>query len=194
MDLLLYSGEGTNQYYISFLIKLLTILAIEQKLNFKECDHITLNDPNFTFTNVFCIVIPGGHALKLLSFIKPLVWKKIIQFIKCGGKYIGICAGAIIAAQTFIFMNTPFENPWGLNLYRKCYGVDYIKQDITLDSGEKAVYDHSPNEIIDSSLETIDKFQDKTIIARNKSCLFIGIHLETNNSVYFNLIVKKLLI
>jgi hypothetical protein len=72
--------------------------------------------------------------------------------------------------------------------------VDYIKQDIRLDSGEKAVYDHSPNEIIDSSLETIDKFRDKTIIASNKSCLFIGIHLETNNSSYFNLIVKKLLI
>lgn len=95
--------------------------------------------------------------------------------------------------QNFYFRGTPLTNPHSINKVQTSYGIDYKQQQITLGSGQKAYYDHSPTQIKDSRLVVIDTYNDKCIIATSSNCLFIGIHLERINPEYFKKLVSDFL-
>lgn len=53
--------------------------------------------------NTALIIIPGGRSLPYYQALAAGGNQKIIQFVKNGGNYLGICAGAYYASQTTEF-------------------------------------------------------------------------------------------
>jgi glutamine amidotransferase-like uncharacterized protein len=187
--IILYTGAGVSETYLPFVKKALKEVAKEKDAKVK----LVREDFDFNLDNCILFVLPGGHALQLLASIPKQGWEKLNAFIDSGGKFLGICAGVLCVTKTFIFRGTTLTNPHSINKVQTSYGIDYKQQQITLGSGEKAYYDHSPTQIRDSRLVVIDTYNDKCIIATGSNCLFIGIHLEKINPEYFKKLVYDFL-
>lgn len=185
--IILYTGVGVSETYLPFVKKSLKEIAKEKGAKLK------LVQSEFDFDDCILFVLPGGHALQLLASIPKHGWENLDAFISSGGKFLGICAGVLAVTKTFIFRGTPLTNPYSLNKVQTSFGVDYKQQQITLGSGQKAYYDHSPTQIKDSRLVVMDTYNDKCIIASGLNCLFIGIHLEKINPDYFKKLVFEFL-
>jgi len=186
--IILYSGGGVSEVYLPFVKKALKEIAKEKDAKLK----LVREDFDFIFDDCILFVLPGGHALQLLANIPKQGWEKLNTFIDSGGKFLGICAGVLAVTRTFIFRGTPLTNPHSISKVQTSYGIDYKQEQIVLGSGQKAYYDHSPTQIRDSRLTTLDTYNDKCIIATGSNCLFIGIHLEKINPKYFNQLVTAL--
>lgn len=185
--IILYTGLGVSETYLPFVKKALKYIAKERGAKLK------LVQTEFDLENCILFVLPGGHALQQLAGIPKHGWEKLNTFIDSGGKFLGICAGVLCVTKIFIFRGTALTNPHSINKVQTSYGIDYKQQQITLGSGQKAYYDHSPTQIKDSRLEVIDTYNDKCIIATGLNCLFIGIHLEKINPEYFKKLVSDFL-
>lgn len=187
--IILYTGLGVSETYLPFVKKALKDIAKEKGAKVK----LVREDFDFILDNCILFVLPGGHALQQLAGIPKHGWERLNAFIDSGGKFLGICAGVLCVTKTFIFRGTPLTNPHSINKVQTSYGIDYKQQQITLGSGQKAYYDHSPTQIKDSRLVVIDTYNDKCIIATSSNCLFIGIHLERINPEYFKKLVSDFL-
>lgn len=72
------------------------------------------------------VLFPGGNARMQADSLGPIGRKKVQEFVRNGGSYLGICAGAFLASSTF---------EWGLSLVNSetptgtCYvkGLGYQK-------------------------------------------------------------------
>lgn len=56
------------------------------------------------------LIVPGGRDIPYLKALGVQGAKNIHDFVKCGGKYVGVCAGAYFASSSIEFeMGTPYE-------------------------------------------------------------------------------------
>jgi glutamine amidotransferase-like uncharacterized protein len=103
----LYSGSG------ALLAKKDVKTALE-KLNIK-IEKIKENDIKTGKLQIFKIlIIPSGKTELILKVLKGKGFEKIRKFVKEGGKYIGICAGAYLAPKVVKLRSSRKES--GLNI------------------------------------------------------------------------------
>ena len=188
-QIIIYNGRGSDKYSVYYTKKVLKTLGWYANLDVICINEIILNNDDFTFNNCFLYVHPGGNAYEQLNAIGMNGSLKIRRYIDNGGKYIGICAGTIIAAKKFYFLGDLVKHENSLCILQSVFGVQNVNKQITLDSNEKAIYYKSPNNINDHKIKIIDSFNKIPYIFIKNNCLFFFIHLEKINPTYFLTII-----
>lgn len=188
-QIIIYNGKGADKNSVYYTKKVLKTLGWYTNLNVLCINEKTLNNDDFTFDNCFLYVHPGGNAYEQLNAIGNIGSLKIRRYIDNAGKYIGICAGTIIAAKKFYFLGDLVKHKNSLCILQSVFGVENINKQIILDSNEMAIYYKSPNNIIDSNIKIIDSFNKTPYIFIKNNCLFFFIHLEKINPTYFLTII-----
>ncbi len=109
---LYYFGEKMIAVY-SFPEAMLDDLKITLKGNYKKIREIDIR--NNILKNFSILIVPGGLTLSLIKSLSKESCGKIKEFVKQGGNYIGICAGALIAPKDVAIDYTD-ENFSGLDI------------------------------------------------------------------------------
>lgn len=186
-NIYVYSGKGTDKKCVEKTVEALNLIEGVQVLKIN-----TLSDKIFEDCALY--VQPGGHAILQIFSIGLNGMKKIKKYVENGGKYLGICAGVILAASKFFLMGIEYEHNILLQFVDVVHGIYYHKGNITLDSGNTAYYYKSPYKIQDKNMKILDTYQKNPIIITKTNILLIGIHLEDVNPNYFISIVKQFII
>jgi glutamine amidotransferase PdxT len=184
----LYSGTGSNKECVKNTIN--ALLKIFRYLPIIEINEFDLNDNNFNFINCILYIQPGGHAIEQLNAINYVGSNKIKNYIRNGGKYVGICAGVYITAKIVNLHGVEFNYDYNLNIINLVCGN--IKNEdciIKLDSNEIAYYNKSPLNIKDNFIKILDYYKGKPIIVKKDSVLLISVHLELINVKYFTKLI-----
>ncbi|KAJ3358712.1 biotin holocarboxylase synthetase [Allomyces javanicus] len=106
MNVLLYADEGTSPASVSQTLATLRAL-LGGRYDVVQVDARTLrNDPWEPSTAL--VVIPGGRDLPYLRKLGTDGQARIAAYVRSGGRYLGICAGAYFASQSIEFeVNDP---------------------------------------------------------------------------------------
>ncbi|BAE81135.1 biotin apo-protein ligase-related protein [Chlamydia felis Fe/C-56] len=102
--ILVYSDEGVSPYYLRHLIRWLrSSLSSEENLKISLVDgKFLLYDPLWEFT-ARLLIIPGGADRPYHGTLHGLGTARIDNYIREGGNYLGICAGAYFACKSLGF-------------------------------------------------------------------------------------------
>ena len=92
-NIFVYSGKGS-----SFLDDL-TFALERMEINFSKIDERGVLNGRLDECDV--LIVPGGWPQKYSKNLGNKGFEKIRNFVKKGGKYIGICAGAYLASKRF---------------------------------------------------------------------------------------------
>lgn len=92
-NVFVYAGEGTC--FIKDVMGALRLLGIE----FSKVYESGVCDSGLVGCDV--LIIPGGWPQKYSANLGETGMENIRSFVKGGGRYVGICAGAYLAASTF---------------------------------------------------------------------------------------------
>ncbi len=95
--ILVYDDEGVGQFCLKCLLDKLQILGKEFKL--VDADFIIDKD----ISSARAVIIPGGADLPYCDKLSTKGTDKIRDFVKNGGFYLGICAGAYFAGREIEF-------------------------------------------------------------------------------------------
>lgn len=91
-----------------------------QEIGFDE-----LNDPKFPLSGVYkMLVVPGGWAAWYNYWIGKDGKEKIREFVRQGGGYVGICAGAFFATDKIVWAGAEYDDKAGYNAYFQMTGYD----------------------------------------------------------------------
>ena len=105
MRILVYEGEGTSSFCLSETRSLFRG-ALQEVQMIDANDLIATNWEKTTSLLVF----PGGRDVPYDRALKGVGTAKIRKFVKMGGHFLGICAGAYFASASVIFeVGTPLE-------------------------------------------------------------------------------------
>ncbi|KAK6461339.1 biotin holocarboxylase synthetase [Scheffersomyces coipomensis] len=96
MNVLVYSGPGSTNESVKHCIESLRVLLSPHYAVVSVGELSILNDPWIHKTAM--LVIPGGADLPYCSVLNGEGTRKISQFVKKGGKFLGFCAGAYFAS------------------------------------------------------------------------------------------------
>ncbi len=113
---LYYFGEKMIAIYSSFELAMLDDLELalkKLKVNYKKIKETDIRDS--MLKNFSILLIPGGLTLSLIKSLSKESFIKIKEFVRSGGNYIGICAGALIAPKEVVIDYTD-ENFSGLDI------------------------------------------------------------------------------
>ncbi|SYX09114.1 Uncharacterized conserved protein,Biotin-protein ligase, N terminal [Chlamydia poikilotherma] len=101
---LIYSDEGVSPYYLRHLIRWLkNSLPSEENLEICRVDgNFLLYDPLWEFT-ARLLIIPGGADRPYHKVLQGLGTARIDNYVREGGNYLGICAGAYFACKSLSF-------------------------------------------------------------------------------------------
>jgi glutamine amidotransferase PdxT len=78
--------------------KLIEDLLISKKMNVIVSKYFPRN-----YENIDLLIIPGGSCVKIFKNLKRTEKLRIIDYVKNGGSYLGICAGAYLGSYKFNF-------------------------------------------------------------------------------------------
>ena len=93
MNVCVYTGKGTR--FVKDLFKVLDKIKIPyQRINEKEILQDELDKYSI-------LIVPGGWPNKYAHNLGKKGFRKIRKFVRNGGRYIGICAGADLASKRF---------------------------------------------------------------------------------------------
>ena len=104
----LYAGPGSDPFSLEQTEQMLTQCL-------KDYYHVERIYPEDVIhqpweTKAACFVIPGGRSKPYYESLEPVGTDKIKEYVKNGGSYLGICAGAYFAAQKTEFaLGSPDE-------------------------------------------------------------------------------------
>lgn len=100
LNILVYGGRGASKTSLKH-----TIYSLQQslstKFDVKQVDEHDLEGP--WESTCATLVIPGGRDKEYLAALDNRKVFRIVNFVKNGGKYIGICAGAYFACSSISF-------------------------------------------------------------------------------------------
>ncbi|KAK6198474.1 biotin holocarboxylase synthetase [Scheffersomyces amazonensis] len=96
MNVLVYSGPGSTTESVKHCIESLRYLLSPHYAVVSVGEASLLNDPWMYKTAM--LVIPGGADLPYCRSLNGAGTRKIAQYVKKGGKYLGFCAGAYFAS------------------------------------------------------------------------------------------------
>lgn len=97
MNVLVYSGPGTTKESVKHCLETLRLQLSPHYAVVTISESALINDPWQTKSS--CLVIPGGADLPYCEALRGEGVKKISQFVRKGGKYIGFCAGGYFGAS-----------------------------------------------------------------------------------------------
>lgn len=96
MNVLVYSGRGTTTESVRHTIESLRLHLSPHYAVVSVSESALLNDPWMYKTSM--IVIPGGADLPYCDVLNGKGNERISQFVRKGGKFMGICAGGYFAS------------------------------------------------------------------------------------------------
>lgn len=106
MNVLVYNGPGTSKRSVTGCITSLTALLSPYYSVRVISPASLLNEPWPSTTAL--LVIPGGRDLPYCTELNGAGTKKIDEYVRRGGRYLGLCAGAYWASKTVEFeLGTP---------------------------------------------------------------------------------------
>lgn len=120
--ILIYSDEGTAD--ISNLYKCLKEYFKHHEIIIETTSADAIIKENSLDETVFAFFMPGGRATPYMHKLKVLGNAKIAGFVKKGGVYVGICAGAYYASRK-VFFETDVKE---LSIIQEC-GLNLINAD-----------------------------------------------------------------
>jgi glutamine amidotransferase-like uncharacterized protein len=92
---------------------------------YEEITYKDLNESTQNFSNLYkVILIPGGTATWYNYWISKAGKERIRNFIKKGGGYLGICAGAYFACDRIVLDGVTYDDNFGYNAYGELTGYD----------------------------------------------------------------------
>lgn len=97
MNVLVYSGKGTTAESVKHCLESLRLHLSPSYAVVAVNESAILNDPWMSKTSM--LVIPGGADLPLCRLFDGEGNKKIKQFVRKGGRYIGFCSGGYYASD-----------------------------------------------------------------------------------------------
>lgn len=97
MNVLVYSGRGTTTESVKHTIELLRLHLSPYYAVVSVSEQALLNDP-WMFKTLM-LVIPGGADLPYCDVLNGAGNERIAQFVKKGGKFLGICAGGYYGSK-----------------------------------------------------------------------------------------------
>ncbi|MBM2833417.1 MAG: hypothetical protein HW406_578 [Candidatus Brocadiaceae bacterium] len=130
-DVALYndSRPGTT-YYNDYGVWPDGVTAIKNMLKTlgRTCEEISDSDLNYStqdFSNLYKVILfPGGYAYWYNYFINKAGKERIRNFVKNGGGYFGICAGAFFASDRIVWEGVPYDDNAHYNKYGELTGYD----------------------------------------------------------------------
>lgn len=155
----LYTGSGAE------LAEDVEFALNELEISFLKVDEDDIKDDNLEECSV--LIIPGGYTKRAVNGLGQRGFDVIRKFVADGGGYIGICAGAYLAAQT---VKVPGK-PCGLgiinveNTRRRGWGMRKIyleKHPITEGLEEEVVvhYQNGPQMVIKGKAQKIATYRN----------------------------------
>lgn len=106
------------------------VIAIKRMLTnlgftYEEINYHHLNDPHLNFSALYkVILIPGGYAQWYNYWISRSGKEQIRNFVRNGGGYFGICAGAFFASDRIVWEGVTYDDDAGYNVYEELTGYD----------------------------------------------------------------------
>lgn len=97
--ILVYRGEGVSPLSLKHTVRTLKTFYRQE---ISLLDHLDLENFHY-FEKATCIVFPGGRDIPYHENISMKAIKNIQSFVKNGGIFIGICAGAYFASSYIEF-------------------------------------------------------------------------------------------
>ncbi|KAF9579606.1 biotin holocarboxylase synthetase [Lunasporangiospora selenospora] len=144
MNILIYSGEGTSRTSLAHTVRTLKALLGHHYDVMKIDAKGLLSEPWEESTSL--LVIPGGRDLPYTRDLSGSAIDKIRGYVKSGGKFWGICAGAYFSSGRVCFEpNTPYEVKGSRELQffpGECRGAVYPGFVYDSELGAKAVEVH----------------------------------------------------
>ncbi|KAG0364208.1 biotin-protein ligase [Gamsiella multidivaricata] len=127
MNILVYSGEGTSRTSLAHTVRSLRSL-VGQHYDVMKIDSKGLATEPWEESTAL-LVIPGGRDIPYTRDLHGPVIEKIQEYVRAGGKFWGICAGAYFASDRIVFeVGTPLEVQGNRELKffgGECRGVVY---------------------------------------------------------------------
>ena len=94
---LIYNDTGTSSESVQALVDFLSPIATVQCVIGSDIQNDTL------WSRASCFIMPGGRSLPFYKTCGALGNEALVRFVKNGGRYVGLCAGAYYAAKETIF-------------------------------------------------------------------------------------------
>jgi len=111
--ILLFNGEGAAVH--KYAKAIVTQLERDGKCSVITMDHI----PTELLTHFDAVIFPGGSARTQSEAMGIKGREKIIEFVKSGGGYLGICAGAYLGSNIGYGLGLLDIKPWSHRLWDK---------------------------------------------------------------------------
>jgi glutamine amidotransferase PdxT len=144
--------------------------------------------------NYNLFVIPGGQLFHLQNEIGVNGKTKILNYLKNGGKYIGICAGCFLATKELYFMGEKICSKNFLQLFdsSKASHIN-LKKNIVTDSGKTLLYWNGPLEIkCNDEWQILDTINGSPCTIKKDNVLLFTCHPELGNfDYYYNFLEKS---
>ena len=100
MNVILYNGPGVSSLQTAIQRSLRELLA--SSYDILPVDAAVISRSPWE-ENTALLVMPGGRDLAFLQALSPIGINKISNYVRNGGKYLGICAGAYFACDHVVF-------------------------------------------------------------------------------------------
>lgn len=155
----IYSGPGSE------MLENLTKFLEENSINYSLVDEKQIAANNFDFKT---LIIGGGQISSIMPAIGDLGSENIIKFVENGGKYIGICAGAYVACQTFF--DHPGKASKGIGLSTTVFDRGKGENVVEMMDGKKLFFCNGPLlKTLGTSEKIISQNADGTIVIIKKN-------------------------
>lgn len=102
--ILVYADKGVSPYYLRHTVRWLKLVA--EPFNMEVCrvnGHFLIHEPFWEETTQL-LVIPGGADVPYHNVLHGLGTARIDSYVREGGCYLGICAGAYFGCARFAFL------------------------------------------------------------------------------------------
>lgn len=97
MNVLVYAGRGTTAESVRHALELLRLVLLPFYAVVTVSEHALLNDPWMSKTAM--LVVPGGADLPYCDVFNGSGNRRIANFVRGGGRYLGLCAGGYYALK-----------------------------------------------------------------------------------------------
>lgn len=145
--ILIYQDEGTSLCSVESLLLSLQQENLDKQFTLDTIDRTFLKIKTWQL-NTRLLIFPGGRDLPYCKALQGEANQKIMDFVRCGGKFLGICAGAYYGSREVkfetegplevvgtrelqFFPGTAYGPAYGLRKF--CYENDSGAQIATLD-------------------------------------------------------------
>ncbi len=177
MNILIYDNdyESTGPISIRELHNsLLAVVNPRYSIEHVSCDH--LNNDHWEASTAL-LVIPGGRARPHYQNLAAGGNQKIVEYVRSGGKYLGLCAGAYYGAAQTIFErggDLAINDSGPLNFYPG------IAEGPAYGLGKFKYKDESGAQLATICFETVGKISNILKIYFNGGCFFHSHHNKQN--------------